>query len=282
MQGLARALALLIGSAAAEVTAEPAAPQIISGRWLQGAALIGQVAPGSSVRFGGRDLSLASDGRFVFGIAYDAAPAAEIEVRGVDGTERRFEYAVEARSYDIQKIGGLPKGMVEPPPAVSKRIEDDQKLVGAARRFDTPRDDFAADFRWPLSAKVTGVYGAGRVLNGVPKQPHFGIDLAAAEGVPIAASAGGVVRLAHRDLYFTGGTIILDHGHGLTTTYLHLSKLDVKVGDVVERGAIIGKVGKTGRATGPHLCWRANWFEVRLDPSLLVEAEPARKGETKK
>lgn len=281
MQRLAWTLALLAGSVVSAAKAEPAAPQF-SGRWLQGATLVGQVAPGASVRFGGRELSLAADGRFVIGIAYDAAPAAELEVIDADGSARRFEYAVEARVYDIQKIGGLPKGMVEPPPAVAQRIEDDQKLVAEARRFDTPRDDFASAFRWPVPAQVTGVYGAGRVLNGVPKQPHFGIDLAAPEGAPVAASTGGVVRLAHRDLYFTGATIILDHGHGLTTTYLHLSRLDVKVGEVVERGAVIGRVGKTGRATGPHLCWRANWFEVRLDPSLLVEAEPARKGETKK
>lgn len=281
MKRLAWSLALVTASFAVLATTEPIAPQF-TGRWLQGATLIGSVAPASKVRFGGRALSLAPDGRFVIGLAYDAPPAAELEVIDVDGTARRFEYAVQARVYDIQKIGGLPQAMVEPPPAVQTRIEDDQKLVADARRFDTPRDDFADMFRWPVAAPVTGVYGAGRVLNGLPRQPHFGIDLAAAQGVPVAAAAGGLVRLAHPDLYYTGGTIILDHGHGLTTTYLHLSKLNVNVGDAVKRGAVIGKVGKTGRATGPHLCFRSNWFEVRLDPSLLIEAEPAKKGETKK
>ena len=244
--------------------------------------LVGSVAPGSTVRFGKRELSLSPEGRFVIGLAYDAPPAAELEVIDTAGRAQRFEYSVQSRVYDVQKIGGLPKGMVEPPPDVLARIEADQALVADARRFDTPRSDFATAFLWPVPAQVTGVYGAGRVLNGVSKQPHFGIDLAAPEGAPVKASAGGVVRLAQSDLYYTGGTIILDHGHGLSTTYLHLSKLHVKVGDEVARGAVIGKVGKTGRATGPHLCWRANWFDVRLDASLLLQAEPAKKGERKK
>lgn len=272
-----------LAAALADVSASAAdrAPRF-SGRWVQGAMLVGQVAPGSIVRFGERELSLSPEGQFVIGLAYDAPPAAELQVIDAAGTAQRFEYSVESRQYEVQKIGGLPQGMVEPPAAVLQRIEDEQKLVANARTHDTQRPDFAAGFLWPLSAQVTGVYGAARVLNGVPKQPHFGIDLAAAEGVPVKAAAGGVVRLAAPDLYYTGGTIILDHGHGLTTTYLHLSKLNVRLGEEVKRGAVIGKVGKTGRATGPHLCWRANWFDVRLDASLLVQNEPARKGDRKK
>ena len=272
------ALALWLGFSAA---VQAAAPQI-SGHWQQGALLVGSVEPGSQVRFNDRDLSLSPEGRFVLGLAFDAPPAAVIEVRDADGAMQRYEYRVEPRVYDVQKIGGLPKAMVEPPPAVIQRIEADQKLVGDARRFDTPRTDFAGPWRWPVAAQVTGVYGSKRILNGVPKQPHFGIDLAAPEGAPVLAAAGGVVRMAQRDLYFTGGTIILDHGHGVTTTYLHLSRLDVVPGQDVVRGELIGKVGKTGRATGPHLCWRANWFDVRLDPSLLLQAQAAKKGEQKK
>lgn len=262
-------------------SAAVAAPQF-DRPWQQGAMLVGRAQPGSSLRFEGRDISVTPDGRFVIGLAYDAPPAAALELRSADGLEARYEYAVEQRQYDVQKIGGLPKAMVDPPAAVQQRIEADQKRVAEARTFDTPRSDFAGSFRWPVAAEVTGIYGSARVLNGVAKQPHFGIDLAAAEGVPVRAAAGGVVRLAHSDLYYTGGTIILDHGHGLTTTYLHLSKLDVQEGDAVESGAVIGKVGKTGRATGPHLCWRANWFDVRLDASLLLQDAPAKRGEKKK
>lgn len=263
------------------LAADPGAPSI-EGRWIQGAAVIGTVSPGSALKFGGRDVSVSDDGRFVIGIAFDAGPAAELVVTDPAGKVHRHEYSVESRVYDVQKIGGLPQAMVEPPAEVQERIEDDQRRVAEARKFDSDIDEFAASFVWPVSAQVTGVYGSNRILNGVPRQPHFGIDLAAPEGAPVRASAGGVVRLAARDLYFTGGTIILDHGHGLTTTYLHLSRLDVTEGDTVKRGAVIGRVGHTGRATGPHLCWRANWFDVRLDASLLLQSEPAKKGEKKK
>ncbi|TDU25929.1 murein DD-endopeptidase MepM/ murein hydrolase activator NlpD [Panacagrimonas perspica] len=272
------ALALLL---LASATAFPAAPEL-KGRWVQGAPVFGTVAPGSKLRFGERDVAVSQEGRFVVGVAYDAPPAAELVVTDPAGAVHRYEYSVEPRTYDVQKISGLPQGMVEPPAAVLARIESDQKLVAGARVFDTPIDDFAGAFIWPVAAEVTGVYGSNRILNGVPKQPHFGIDLAAPEGAPVRASAGGVVRLAHRDLYYTGGTIILDHGHGLSTTYLHLSKVDVTSGQEVKRGAVIGRVGKTGRATGPHLCWRANWFDVRLDASVLLQPDPAKKGEKKK
>ena len=283
MRGRLGALVLL-AAAAIDVVAAPAtstAP-VIDGRWQQGAPLFGSVAPGSKLKFEGREVSVSDDGHFVIGIAYDAPPAAELTLTTPSGAVQRLEYSVEPRTYDVQKISGLPQGMVEPPAAVLARIEADQRLVAGARTFDTSIDDFSKGFVWPVSAEVTGIYGSNRIHNGVPKQPHFGIDLAAPEGAPVRAATGGVVRLAHRDLYYTGGTIILDHGHGLTTTYLHLSKLDVKDGQTVERGAVIGRVGKTGRATGPHLCWRANWFDVRLDASLLLQPDPAKKGERKK
>lgn len=271
---------LVLPPAAAMAAEAPGAPRI-DGRWQQGAAVFGRVQPGSKVKFGDRDVSVSDDGRFVVGVAYDAGPAAELVVTDPSGVVRRHEYSVESRTYDVQKIGGLPQAMVEPPPEVQQRIADDQRLVAAARGFDSPIAAFAEPFVWPVPARVTGVYGSNRILNGVPRQPHFGIDLAAPQGTPVKAAAGGVVRLAARDLYFTGGTIILDHGHGLSTTYLHLSKLDVKEGHSVKRGDVIGRVGRTGRATGPHLCWRANWFDVRLDASLLLQSEPAKKGERK-
>lgn len=275
-------LLLTLVAPGAVLAADAAEPRIDKGRWMQGAVVFGSVAPGSKITFGDRAVSVSDQGRFVLGIAYDAGPAAELVVTDAAGAVRRYEYSVEPRTYDVQKIGGLPQAMVEPPPEVQQRIEEDQKRVAQARTFDSRIDDFAQPFAWPVAAQVTGVYGSNRILNGMPRQPHFGIDLAAPEGAPVRAAAGGVVRLAERDLYYTGGTIILDHGHGLTTTYLHLSKLGVTQGQTVSRGAVIGKVGHTGRATGPHLCWRANWFDVRLDASLLLQSEPAKKGEKKK
>lgn len=281
LRSLLSALCLCVMASLDALAAEYGAPKI-SGSWIQGAPVFGQVLPGSSLQFEGRKVPLTEDGRFVIGLAFDAAAAAELIVTSPDGSEHRQEYAVAQREYEEQRISGLPQKMVTPPDSVSQRIANDQALVVKARGFDTPRDDAFDKWRWPVSARVTGVFGAKRILNGVPRQPHFGIDLAAGQGTAIHAPVGGIVRMAHKDLYYTGGTIILDHGRGITTTYLHLSKLDVAIGDVVSAGQRIGKVGSTGRATGPHLCWRANWFDVRLDPSLMLQEIPVKKGEIKK
>jgi murein DD-endopeptidase MepM/ murein hydrolase activator NlpD len=177
---------------------------------------------------------------------------------------------VAARDYKIQRINGLPEKYVEPPASVLKRIERDNRLIGAARARDTDEAWFADDFAWPVKGPVTGVYGSRRILNGVEKRPHYGVDIAVGTGTPIKAPVGAIVAMADPDLYFTGGTVILDHGHGVSTSYLHMSRIDVKVGDRVEKGATIGAVGATGRATGPHLCWRLNWFADRLDAALVV------------
>lgn len=273
-------LLMLLGSMLATPSLADPSPEF-QGEWIQGAPLSGRVVPGSKVRFAGREVRVDAQGRFAIGLAFDAPPAAELEVIDADGAVRRHEFTVVQRDYPTQRINGLPKKMVTPPKEVLERIRDDRERVVAARDIDSDNPAALGDFDWPLSARVTGIFGARRVLNGKPRQPHFGIDLAAPKGTPIKAPAAATVRMADKDLYYTGGTVILDHGHGYTTTYLHLSKIDVEVGQVLERGQVIGLVGATGRATGPHLCWRANWFDVRLDPSLLVDTSAARKGETK-
>ncbi len=261
-------------------SASAAAPQL-SGRWVQGGLIQGTVPAGSQVWFNGTALMVSPEGRFVFGLAYEEAPAAELRVQAPGQALQRYEYAVERREYDEQRISGLPEKMVTPPAAALKQIELDNQRVSSARNRKSADTDYAVGFQWPVPAVVSGVYGARRVLNGVPKQPHFGIDLAAGTGTPVKASAGGVISLARTDLYYTGGTIIIDHGQGISTTYLHLSKVEVKEGQRVAPGAVIGRVGATGRATGPHLCWRANWYQTRLDASLLIQDRPVRKGERK-
>jgi murein DD-endopeptidase MepM/ murein hydrolase activator NlpD len=276
-----RALALLLLAVLPTTQGWAQSEPQLRGSWQQGGLIRGQTAPGAKVWFKGRPLRVSPSGEFAFGLGYEEPAAAELRIEFADGQTARHEYVVQPRQYDVQNIAGLPDKMVNPPPSVQKRIDDDLARVTAARAHDSEREDFVQGFAWPVSATVTGVYGSRRVLNGVSKQPHFGIDLAASEGTPVKASAGGVVRLADRDLYYTGGTVIIDHGHGVSTTYLHLSRLDVKPGESVRAGQIIGKVGKTGRATGPHLCWRANWFDVRLDASLLVGDQAAIKGESK-
>jgi murein DD-endopeptidase MepM/ murein hydrolase activator NlpD len=242
----------------------------LRGNFTQGALIRGRAAPGSKVSIDGKRLGLSSSGDFAFGFAYDRTASATLRITTPDGETETKTFEIAKRDYKIQRINGLPEGMVEPPASVLKRIARDNRLIGAARARDTDEDWFAEDFAWPVKGPVTGVFGSQRILNGVPKRPHFGTDIAAGEGVAIRAPAGAVVAMAEKDMYFTGGTMILDHGRGISTSYLHMSRLDAKVGDRVEKGDTIGAVGHTGRATGPHLCWRLNWFQERLDPALVV------------
>jgi murein DD-endopeptidase MepM/ murein hydrolase activator NlpD len=159
---------------------------------------------------------------------------------------------------------------VNPPPEIAARIEREQAMVNAARKRDDAREDFLADFDWPVQGRVSGVFGSQRIYNGTPKSPHSGLDVAAAQGTPVRAPAPGIVTLAEPDLYLTGGTVLLDHGHGVSSNFLHFSRIDVHVGQRVEKGEVLGLVGMTGRATGPHMHWGMSWFGTRVDPRLLL------------
>ena len=185
-------------------------------------------------------------------------------------SETRIIY-VEPRKYRMQRINGLPKNMISPPKKVLERIIIENKKIKKVRMRDSNFSFWKLGFVWPAKGRISGVYGSQRILNGRPKQPHYGIDIAAPKGSLVVAPTGGVVALAEPDLYYSGGTIILDHGHGLTSAFLHMDKLFVAVGDVVSQSQPIGTIGSTGRSTGPHLDWRINWFEKRIDPGLLVE-----------
>jgi murein DD-endopeptidase MepM/ murein hydrolase activator NlpD len=171
----------------------------------------------------------------------------------------------------MQRVNGLPNNMISPPKTVLERIIIENKKIKKVRMRDSNFSFWKSGFVWPAKGRISGVYGSQRILNGRPKQPHYGIDIAAPRGSLVVAPTGGVVALAEPDLYYSGGTIIIDHGHGLTSAFLHMDKLFVVVGDVVSQSQPIGTIGSTGRSTGPHLDWRINWFEKRIDPSLLVE-----------
>ena len=218
-------------------------------------------------------MRLSPEGFFVFGFGRDAAGEAVLIITYPGGEEETRRFAIASRQYDIQHIEGLPQKMVTPPPELLARIREEGAIVRAARAFDTAETHLFAPFAWPARGPISGVYGSQRVLNGEPRQPHFGVDIAAPEGTPVRAPAGGEIRLAEVDLYYSGGTVILDHGHGLSSTFLHMSRVDVAVGQRVAQGEVIGAIGATGRVTGAHLDWRMNWFERRLDPALLVEPE---------
>ncbi len=246
----------------------------LAGRFEQGGLVQGRVAPGSRVFVAGRTVRVTEDGVFVFGFGRDHGPEITVEAVTPSGERQRKTIAVAKRQYAIQRIDGLPKKMVTPPKAVWDRIKRENARIAKVRRQDSSMPWFRSGWVWPVRGIVSGVFGSQRVLNGKPKRPHYGIDIAAPTGTPVVAPADGVVAMAEPDLYYTGGTVMLDHGHGLTSVYSHLEKVTVAVGEVVRQGEAIGTVGASGRATGAHLDWRLNWFKERLDPALLVGPMP--------
>jgi murein DD-endopeptidase MepM/ murein hydrolase activator NlpD len=235
----------------------------------QGQLVFGRVDPACRVDFAGRTLRLAGDGTFVFGLGRDSAARVELGVRAPDGARSVVALPVAEREWLIERVDGVPPHTVEPPAEIAARIAREQAQVAAARTRDDPREGFRQPFMRPAEGRISGVYGSRRVLNGVAKDPHYGLDIAAPTGTPVVAPAAGVVTLAETDFVLTGGTVLLDHGHGVSSVFIHLSRIDVGPGQHVERGAPIGAVGMTGRATGPHLHWGMNWFEVRVDPASM-------------
>ena len=238
----------------------------LDGDFIQGGLVRGWAPPGAAITLDGRKLRLSPEGLFIFGFGRDAAREAVLVVSYPGGEQEARNLSIAAREYRIQRIDGLPKKMVTPPPELLVRIREEGAKVREARAFDTAELDLFVPFAWPAQGPISGVYGSQRILNGEPRQP-------ASTGTPVRAPAGGKIRLAEPDLYYSGGTVILDHGHGLSSSLLHMSRIDVEVGQRVAQGEVIGAIGATGRVTGAHLDWRMNWFERRLDPALLVEPQ---------
>lgn len=237
----------------------------------QGALVFGKVPPGSQVRYRERLLRVTGYGTVVFGVGRDEAGPLTVAITTPSGRSQTVSIAVTPRDWPVERINGVPPKTVNPPPDIAARIQREQAQVTAARGRDDERADFALPFQWPVQGRISGRFGNARVYNGQPGAGHSGMDIAAPNGTPIKAPAGGIVTFASPDLYLTGGTVLLDHGHGVSSNFLHLSRIDVKVGDRVEPGQVIGAVGATGRATGPHLHWGMNWFDVRIDPLLVLE-----------
>ncbi|WP_153191450.1 M23 family metallopeptidase [Stenotrophomonas sp. MYb238] len=237
----------------------------------QGAMVIGKVPAGSRVRYADRDLRVSGYGSVVFGIGRDEKGPLQVQVRRPDGSSETAVIAVTARDWPVERVNGVPPKTVNPPPAIAARIAREQAQVTESRRRDDNRTDFAQTFLWPVQGRISGRFGNARVYNGQPGAGHSGIDIAVPTGTPVKAPAAGVVSFASPDLYLTGGTLVLDHGFGISSNFLHLSRIDVKVGDRIEQGQVIAAVGATGRATGPHLHWGMNWFDTRIDPLLVLE-----------
>jgi len=237
------------------------------GKFIQGSFILGKTEPDSEVFIDKQKVKVTSDGYFAFGLGRDRKNDVVITIN-----EKKIVKKVFKRKYEIQRIDGLEEKKVTPPEEVYERIKRENKWIGEARAINSDLAFFKNNFINPLeNAIVTGVYGSQRILNGKPKWPHYGIDFAAEEGTEIKAMLDGVVTLAEPDLFYTGGTLIFDHGHGISTLYMHMKTLMVQKGQKVKQGDIIGTVGSTGRSTGAHLDVRLNWFQTRLDPATVLD-----------
>ena len=242
----------------------------LKGEFYQGNLIIGKTEPESQIFIDKSKIKVSKDGYFAFGLSKDRKNDVVINVVNQNKTEEIIK-KVYKKKYQIQKINGVPQKQVTPPKEVYKRIKNDNKLIAEARSIDSDYIYFLDKFNLPIeNTIITGVYGSQRILNGIPKSPHYGLDFAAKEGTPIKAMLDGEVTLSEKDLYYTGGTIIFDHGHGVSTLYMHLKDVNVSKGQRVKKGEIIGTVGKTGRSTGAHLDIRLNWYDVKLDPASVL------------
>jgi murein DD-endopeptidase MepM/ murein hydrolase activator NlpD len=240
------------------------------GEMTQGSLIRGKTVPGSKILLDGKPIKVGVNGHFAFGFAREADLQHVLIEIDASGKQTEQKITLSKREYNIQRIDGLPQKYVAPPAEVTARIKKDNQQVGQARKLDDNRLDFTQDFIWPAEGPISGVYGSQRVLNGEPKNPHYGVDVAAPTGTPVYAPADGIVTLFVPDMYYSGGTMIIDHGFGVSSTFLHLSKGLVEKGTRVRQGDLVAEIGATGRVTGAHLDWRMNWFNVRLDPRLLV------------
>jgi murein DD-endopeptidase MepM/ murein hydrolase activator NlpD len=250
--------------------AQAQVPLALHGHLMQGALVIGQTVPGATVTLDGKPIEVDRTGAFALGFGRDAKPGWSLVVTAPGGASLTRPLAIAQRHYRVQRINGIDRKYVEPPPALMKRLTREYFLVRKAREADTDQPFWRTGFIWPVKGRISGVYGSQRIIDGKPLRPHYGVDIAAPAGTPIHAAAGGTVTLAEPDLFFTGRTVIIDHGLGVSTLYVHMSALYVKVGDHVRQGQVIGLVGATGRATGPHLHWGLNWHQDYLDAATVV------------
>ena len=240
------------------------------GKFLQGHFILGKTDPTAKILIGKNEVKVSNDGFFVFGIDRDQKYDL-IFTKILNNKKLIITKKVLKRKYNIQRIDGLAENKVTPPESVYKRIKKENNEIGKARSINSDLQFFKEEFIMPVDGIISGVYGSQRILNGKPRWPHYGIDIAAKQGTMIKSSGTGIVTMAEDDLYYTGGTIIMDHGHGISTIYSHLENVLVSVGDQINQGDVIGTVGSTGRSTGPHLDFRVNWFQTRLDPMSVLK-----------
>lgn len=252
-----------------------AQPVTLSGELTQGGFAYGKAPIGSRITLDGRNVPVSAEGQFFIAFHYNAAPSATL-VTQLGKVTRSQTLSIAPRTFNIERIDGLPADKVTAPPERLQRIAAESALKRQARTQKGMHLNWLDGFIEPVETyRLSGLYGSQRILNGIPKRPHYGVDFAAPAGTLVKAPAGGVITLAEADFWYEGGLIFLDHGHGLQSAFLHLRDVSVKPGDIVKQGDIIGTVGATGRATGPHLDWRVNWGKTWIDPQVLLRVEPA-------
>ena len=245
------------------------------GQWIEGGLIFGNTEPGSSVSFKGEPVQLSTQGLFVLGLHRDEDEPVTLSIELPDGSIEEQVFEVAQRDYNIQSIEGIAQNIMEPSEEDQDRIWADYVMTSEARKIRSDLQEFLSDFDWPVRGPISGVYGSQRIYNGKPGTPHYGLDIAVPTGTPVVAPAAGRIIMVHDDMFYSGGTLMMDHGHGVSSSFLHLSKTLVAVGDWVDQGDPIAEVGATGRVTGAHLDWRMNWGNSRVDPELLLRASGA-------
>lgn len=278
---ISRSLALLaiIAVSTPVNAAEKNTTIVLDGDFTQGGLLFGKAPVDSQVFWGGREVRTTAEGDYVIGLGRDNRTPMMLRLETADGETQQQVYEISKRDYKMQNITGISKKIMSPSEEDLQRIRKEGALIGQARKVDSDRTDFMVAFEWPLIGPITGVFGSQRVYNGVPSRPHYGVDVAAPTGTEVRAPVGGVITLAYDNMFYSGGTLMIDHGYGLNSSFLHLSRILVKQGDVVSQGQVVAEVGATGRVTGAHLDWRMNWYDQRVDPQLLVSAMPKNAGD---
>ena len=243
----------------------------LSGEIKQGGLIVGKTASNNSVTLNDKPLTVSENGDYVFGFSRDDKASYNLVITEPNGSVATKTLTPSKREYKLQRIEGIKKSIMKPNPKAVARSQKDNKQIKKARKISSEIISFAQGFIPPIKGRITGVYGSQRIYNGVPKRPHFGLDYAGKIGDPVKAPASGKVLLWVPDMFYSGGTMIIDHGQGVSSTFLHLSHSNVKQGDMVKQGDVVASVGNSGRVTGPHLDWRINWFDVKIDPALVLE-----------
>lgn len=261
----ASATALSSDTAAAKNTGFSFEGELTQGGWIRGKAPHGA----RSVTIGERELPLSDDGTFFAAFDRDSPSRLELAAQTGDGQELRRTLSISPRQWNIERVN-VAKRSGGSSEAWWKKREPEWLAIKAAREKDTGAEGWKQDFIWPVKGRISGRFGRQRIYRGEPGSYHSGIDIAPGNGVPFVAPADGVVVLARTGFSLEGGIIILDHGAGLNSAFIHLSKLAVSEGDRVKQGQVLGNVGASGRATGPHLHWSLKWNDARIDPLLLA------------